>query len=285
MSRRLLLGSLSLIAATLSTALAAGQAPPTAPKPYPVQKVDDNDQVPVIQLMDEVDPNQKRQVVVPAAHFEDTPDPNEELVREINRLHKEREDLAKERARLEGRQPDTDTPAALELAQMRQKLGVVLQHLATGAPLVVRPPNTMPESTLNPRQSNPASASEPQSPTGPTGPGVTANTIHGRPQGDAYLEAQALFRAAQYKEALAAYRALQPESLDGEERLLVQYLTACCLRKLGKLDDAATLYRQVADAREDDLLTECSLWHLSTIGWRRDVEKQLTEIRTARLPK
>ena len=55
-----------------------------------------------------------------------------------------------------------------------------------------------------------------------------------------------------------------------------------CLRKLGKLEEAAAMYREVADVREDDFLTECALWHLSALGWRREVEKQLAEIRKAR---
>jgi tetratricopeptide (TPR) repeat protein len=199
-----------------------------------------------------------------------TPDPNEELLREINRLHKEREDLAKERAKLEGRAPEADSPAAVELAQLRQRLAVVLQRLAATPPPAIRPPaNTTRETTANPREFNPA------------GPAVVTSPISGRPLGDPFLQAQALFRGGKYKDALAAYRALQPESLNSDERLLVQYLCACCLRKLGKLDEAATLYRQVADAREDDFLTECSLWHLGTIGWRRDIEKQLADVRAA----
>ncbi len=100
---------------------------------------------------------------------------------------------------------------------------------------------------------------------------------------DPYLLAQAQFRAGQYQEALAGFRVLQPELLSLDERLLVQYLSACCLRKLGKLDEAVTLYREVADACADEFLAECSLWHLSNIGWRRDIEKQLAAIRAARL--
>jgi hypothetical protein len=265
----LLLSGVALGTAILSTALVAAQVPSGPPQPYPAPQADDLSQVPVIRLLDDVDPHQK---IVPAGGFVEPPDPNEELLREISRLHKEREDLAKERQKIEGRPPEADSAAAVELSQLRGRLTTVLHRLAV-IPPAVRPGNPTQEATLNPGDFNPSA---------PNTANMTNTQIRARPSGDSYLQAQSLFRGGQYKEALAAYRGLQPESLSGEERLLVQYLCACCLRKLGKLDEAATLYRQVADAREDDLLTECSLWHLGTIGWRRDLERQLADIRAAR---
>ena len=59
-------------------------------------------------------------------------------------------------------------------------------------------------------------------------------------------------------------------------------MSACCLRKLGRLDEAAALYREGANAREDEVLTDCALWHLSAISWRRDMEKQLETLRERR---
>ena len=99
---------------------------------------------------------------------------------------------------------------------------------------------------------------------------------------DPFLLGQAQFRAEEYEAALATFRRTDPEALSHEEKLLLQFFSAGCLRKLGKLEDAAALYREVADAREDDFLTECALWHLGALGWRRDMERQLAELRKAR---
>ncbi len=70
--------------------------------------------------------------------------------------------------------------------------------------------------------------------------------------------AQALVGTADYAGALEAYRKLDMKGLKIKDKLFVQYMTANCLRKLGKIDDAATLYREVASSKLDPILADCT---------------------------
>ncbi len=94
--------------------------------------------------------------------------------------------------------------------------------------------------------------------------------------------AQALFLSGDYASALKAYRQLEEEEQRGDQRITLQYLIACCLRKLGKLDEATTLYREVANSRGSDFLVESSQWYLRAMKERRGLEGQLTELRQRR---
>jgi len=62
----------------------------------------------------------------------------------------------------------------------------------------------------------------------------------------------------------------------------VTYMTAACLRKLGKTDEAATLFREVANAKGEVVLAECAQWQLSAMRWKHDVETTLGELRQRR---
>jgi hypothetical protein len=99
---------------------------------------------------------------------------------------------------------------------------------------------------------------------------------------DAMGLAQALFRTGDYEGALSAYRLLDPKSLGKADRPGVQYMTATCLRKLGKTDEAANLYREVANSKDDEALADCAQWQLSALRWRRDLEAQLAKVRQRR---
>jgi tetratricopeptide (TPR) repeat protein len=283
MLRRLLFPGLLLVSA-LTTGLFAAQEPPPSPQPFPTATVQQpplpqpfptapvpiaSDTPPLTQT-EENDPSVP---IIPVTLPLNTPaDLDGDLHRALGRLHMELEALARERADLERQTPQMGSPGSAEWSLLRQRLFALRKRLEQ--PLAPVPPLTHPT----------PGGSVQQSPE--KNPKVTEVSLPppgGRQPGDPYLLAQAQFRAGQYQEALDLYHSLQPESLSMEERLLVQYLSACCLRKMGKLDDAITLYREVADAREDVFLAECSLWHLSNITWRRDVEKQLAGIRAARL--
>jgi hypothetical protein len=281
MPRRILLPGL-LLMATLTSALLYAQEPPpqpfptspgqppTAPLPYSpasVQIIPDNPPLPQAEAN-----NSPESDIVPVGLPLDGPGVDGDLIRAIARLHQEREALAREREDLERRVPKMDTGDAAELARLRQRLLALSKRLD-------QPVSAPPPVSSHPRPAVPVQTNE--QPT--KGPEVSPGQGGSHLTSDPYLQAQAYFRARQYQESLAALRSLPPESLNLDERLLVQYLSACCLRKLGKLDEAVTLYREVADAREDEFLAECSLWHLSNIGWRRDIEQQLVAIRATRL--
>lgn len=94
--------------------------------------------------------------------------------------------------------------------------------------------------------------------------------------------AQSLFLAGDHAAALEAYRKLEQEQPRPDERIVIQYMSACCLRKLGKLDEAAILYREVANSGGSDILIENAQWYLRAMKDRRELEAQLTELRQRR---
>jgi hypothetical protein len=94
--------------------------------------------------------------------------------------------------------------------------------------------------------------------------------------------AQNLYKAGDIE---AAYRAIQmqkPDTLSPDDRTFAQYLSACCLRRMGKLPQAAALYREIADGKRDPFITESALSQLSMIRTVQEIEGQLEQLRANR---
>jgi tetratricopeptide (TPR) repeat protein len=201
----------------------------------------------------------------------DTPSSAADLAlirQESERLRAESEALAVERQKAVTEAP----PESNEVAQLRRRLAELVATLAA-KPLTRRMPTA---------DGGPAPSSRGAGTTHSDGRGAVLTPAAEAPAGDPVLAARALFRAGDHAAALETYRQIDLDSLTRDERTLVQYMSACCLRKLGRLDEAASIYREVASAREDEVLTDCALWHLSAINWRRDMEKQLETLRERR---
>jgi len=94
--------------------------------------------------------------------------------------------------------------------------------------------------------------------------------------------AQVLFRAGNYEGALAAFQLLDTTQLTREDRLLVQYLQASCLRKLGRDEEATRLLREIANSRTDSFAVECARWQLSIWRWQQDAQRRLAQLRSGR---
>jgi hypothetical protein len=94
--------------------------------------------------------------------------------------------------------------------------------------------------------------------------------------------AQSLFRARDYPAALNAYRKLDKEDQKSEERIGIQYMMACCLRKLGKVDEASMMYREVANASANEFVVENAQWYLRTMKERRELDAELDQLRQRR---
>lgn len=188
-----------------------------------------------------------------------------EVQRRLNRLKSEREGLKSERTSAVQTLEENE-PSPEKMAQLRLRLGQLLGRLAVhpvpdkaraGPPISVTPPSIEPT-----RPSPPAgkSFSESESGTSPVDPLALGRT---------------LFRAHDFAGALRAFRQVNLSGLKPEERRPVEYLMATCLKHLGKPDEAAAIYREVAGSKGDEVLAECAQWQLTTLRWQRDLEQQL----------
>jgi tetratricopeptide (TPR) repeat protein len=99
---------------------------------------------------------------------------------------------------------------------------------------------------------------------------------------DAISLAQNLFRTGDHEAALRAFQLMELSTLPKADRAYVQYMTGCCLRRLGKMNEAAAAYREVAEAKEDEFLAECATWQIGSIRSRQELVTQLEELRARR---
>jgi tetratricopeptide (TPR) repeat protein len=91
-----------------------------------------------------------------------------------------------------------------------------------------------------------------------------------------------LFKAGNYELALKAYRLVSLSGMKADERAPLQYLTATCLRKIGKMEEAAGQYREVANIRGDEQVAACAQWQLVHLRWQTDFETQLKDLQERR---
>jgi hypothetical protein len=84
------------------------------------------------------------------------------------------------------------------------------------------------------------------------------------------------------KAALAAFRLIDPNGQSGEEKAFTQYLVACCLKQQGQMNEAVSLYREIAELKQDPFITECALWQLGAIRQLRELDTQLEQLRVRR---
>jgi hypothetical protein len=143
-----------------------------------------------------------------------------------------------------------------EIARLRRRMQE-LDARKRGRGHDVPPPQLSPMPPLSPARGG-------EAPGGPIDPSAVA---------------QNYFRAGDYEAALDAYRKVPLRGVSSEERAPVMYMIASCLRKLGKRDEAAKVYREVAAIKDDPFVAECARWQLETMAWRKDMESQLAELR------
>jgi tetratricopeptide (TPR) repeat protein len=126
------------------------------------------------------------------------------------------------------------------------------------------------------------------SPPPPSEPPLMLPTDGGPSKGgaiDPVAVAHNYFRAGDYEAALDAYRKVPTRGALAEERAPVLYMIATCLRKLGKRDEAAKMYREVAAIKEDAFVADCARWQLENLAWRKDIDAQLRERRKGLQPR
>jgi hypothetical protein len=57
-------------------------------------------------------------------------------------------------------------------------------------------------------------------------------------------------------------------------------MTACCLRRLNRLSEAAVIYREVAEMTEDEFVASCAVSQLALIRTQQELEAQLEQLRS-----
>jgi hypothetical protein len=183
------------------------------------------------------------------------------IQREVDQLRLERQALAAERDRA----GTTDSAAtdAQEVVRLRARLAELLAKLEAKK---AKERNALESSEVldGPK---PEKRLDPPAITGPAA---------------ALQTAQDCFRAGDFDGTLRLCRAIDLQTLNSDDRVFVQYLTAGCLRALGHFDDAAALYRAVVDSHADEALVESASWQLHAIEARRNLTRDLAEIRERR---
>jgi tetratricopeptide (TPR) repeat protein len=96
--------------------------------------------------------------------------------------------------------------------------------------------------------------------------------------------AENYFRAGNHANALAAYQKVDLGGLPPDSRVMTQYMMATCLRKLGKIEEAAALFKEVTNSKGDDVVVECAQWQLNSISWRDDLQKQIKKLQVKHQP-
>jgi hypothetical protein len=203
---------------------------------------------------------------VPQKPFAPKIDPLD-VQRRLNRLKTEREGLKSER-NLAVQALEDNEPSPEKIAQLRLRVGQLLGRLATHrVPDKGRaaPPTALPTAPVGP-------------PLPLTQPGkVTPDNESTSSAVDPLALGRTLFRGRDFGGALKAFQQVSLSGLKPEERRPVEYLIATCHKHLGRLDEAAAIYREVAGSKGDEVLADCAQWQLTAIRWQRDLDQQLRQ--------
>jgi tetratricopeptide (TPR) repeat protein len=189
---------------------------------------------------------------------------------QLDKLKAAREYLATQRE-----QPVADKPPAPldqddELTKLRHRVNeLMLRRMTGGLP--------------DPMKPGPVPTVLPTTPTTslPTKPEEKL-AVSTTPALDALSLGNMLFQMGDFDGALRAFRQVDTSKMRVEESAPIIYLTACCLRRIGKLDEAAAKFREVAGMKGDEFLAECAQWQLANLRMRKDLEAKLQELRQRR---
>ncbi len=89
--------------------------------------------------------------------------------------------------------------------------------------------------------------------------------------------ARVLYASKDYDGVLRTLRMTDMEMMDKQDRAFARYLIGSCLRMEGKRSEAAAMYREVADAKEDEFISECAVWQVQAMKFQQDTQSQLED--------
>ncbi len=183
--------------------------------------------------------------------------------------------LLREQVAAEANQPLTRDVAVAE--EPRRELLDLLTKLATknvSAKPTPEPPQPQKEAPApGPRIGAAKAESKPEN--------VAAHPLITDKMVDPFALGRALFREEDFVGAEQAFRKVK---VTGDNRVLLQYLIANCLRKQSRWEQAAKAYRIVTDNKDDPALRDLALWQLENIRWYQRTELQLKQLRELRGP-
>lgn len=204
-----------------------------------------------------------------------------ELKRTLERLRSARQPAAVFAPEPLSLQPEVEETEE-ELGKLRQRLQELVVKLAARTAQTPPPPLPRPEVPLvKPVPTETVKPPPPpvEKPVEP--PPAKAVSTEAVPL-DTFSLGNSLFSLGDFESALKAYRQINLHGLRAEERVPVQFLIATCLRQMGKTDEAANLYREVAASRGDEFFADCARWQVASIRWKLDMETRLKEVQARR---
>ena len=96
---------------------------------------------------------------------------------------------------------------------------------------------------------------------------------------DPFALGNVLFRSGDYAAAEKAFAKVQPTD---ENRMMLKFLTATCLRKRSQWKPASDAFRVVAGSNQDPVLRDLAKWQLDNMAWYQQTESQLDQMRAER---
>lgn len=99
---------------------------------------------------------------------------------------------------------------------------------------------------------------------------------------DQFALGKVLFRAGDFVKAEQAFRKVAQTD---DNRLMMQYLIATCLRKRSQWNAALEMYREIAESKQDPVLRDLAKFQLDGIRWNQETEQQIDQLRQQRQKK
>jgi hypothetical protein len=163
----------------------------------------------------------------------------------------------------------TDEETAAERARLQAQLQELLKRLVEQRTIYDRPPPIAPAKTDH----------------GPAPAKPKFDFPEGIKPVNALGTATNLFRINEIDAAYRAFGLIDTTAMSREDRAFVQYMTGCCLRKMNKRSRAAEIFRDLADAKEDEFIAECAVGQLALMQSAQELEAQLEQIRARAKPR
>lgn len=168
----------------------------------------------------------------------------------LDKLKADTAALATERANAES--------ASAERAKLTSDLKRLLERLDQAPPKSPMPP--------------------PMPPTGNTGKKDTGPSLTTVPV-DRLRAAMNLVRDNQIESALNAFRQLDLQQLAPDDRAFALFMTASCLRRLGRTAEALPIYREVGNSTDDAFYSSSAVSQVALLNTAAELQAQLTKLR------